>query len=54
VAWDVEVGNVGSVAYNALPGAQTFVSHLMTNGQVREGTMVCLGRSDALGRLECG
>jgi hypothetical protein len=37
VAWDVEVGNVGSVAYNALPGAQAFVSHLMTNGQVREG-----------------
>jgi hypothetical protein len=37
VAWDVEVGNVGNVAYNALPGAQTFVSHLMTNGQVREG-----------------
>jgi hypothetical protein len=37
VVWAIEIENVGAVTYHALPGAQTFVSHLMTNGQVREG-----------------
>jgi hypothetical protein len=37
VVWDVEIGNVGTVAYHALPGAQSFVSHLMVGGQALAG-----------------
>jgi hypothetical protein len=33
VIWDVEIGNVGSIRYNALPGAQSFVNHLLVNGR---------------------
>jgi len=37
VVWDVEIGNVGTIPYNALPGAQSFVSHLLVNGQPQAG-----------------
>jgi hypothetical protein len=37
VVWDVAIENVGTLAYNALPGAQVFVSHLRQGGQVLTG-----------------
>lgn len=37
VTWDIEIGNIGTIAYNALPGAQVFVSHLLQAGQLTEG-----------------
>jgi hypothetical protein len=37
VVWQVEIENVGQIVYNALPGAQVFVSHLLQNGQLLEG-----------------
>jgi hypothetical protein len=35
--WDIEIGNTGSLVYNALPGAQVFVSQLRINGQLQNG-----------------
>jgi hypothetical protein len=37
VVWAIEIENVGSVTYHALPGAQVFVSHLLVNGQTQSG-----------------
>jgi hypothetical protein len=37
VVWQVAIGNVGTLPYHALPGAQSFVSHLKVNGQVQTG-----------------
>lgn len=37
VVWQIEIENVGQIPYNALPGAQVFVSHLLQNGQLLEG-----------------
>ena len=37
VSWWVEIGNVGSLPYNALPGAQSFISHLQQAGQIQAG-----------------
>jgi hypothetical protein len=37
VIWDIEIGNIGTIRYNALPGAQSFISHLLINGQPQAG-----------------
>jgi hypothetical protein len=37
VTWELEIENVGTIPYNALPGAQVFVSHLLISGQVQAG-----------------
>ena len=37
VTWELEIGNMGSIPYSALPGAQVFVSHLLINSQSRAG-----------------
>jgi hypothetical protein len=37
VIWDIEIGNIGTIRYNALPGAQVFVSHLLVAGQAQAG-----------------
>jgi len=37
VSWRVEIGNVGTLPYSALPGAQSFVSHLKISGTAQSG-----------------
>lgn len=37
VIWEVEIGNIGIIPYNALPGAQVFISSLLQDGLLHEG-----------------